>query len=294
MTTLPQAELAFGRLSDLHRRNILRLGRDDIVVASNGGSGQSLIGNILFELGLNYVDTYTEVLLDDGRGVGVEAHAGYRRHLASLHDKDAGDGGRPDTAVWPRFTKTHHPPVVFEHAPIGGVWILVRDPRDALYAAYQWRVSFAEEPWDLVPDTLAEWLRGPGDYTRTPVDDWPAFYRSWSERARQCEHSHVLRFEDLKTRPVEVVSDALRALGLTVPDAEIQRAVDASSFSRMREHEDRVATMQPQGKGQGRIVRAGKTDGWKDWMTPELADCFSGAELHEVARRYGYDLSEVS
>ena len=42
------------------------------------------------------------------------------------------------------------------------------------------------------------------------------------------------------------------------------------------------------------MIRAGKTDGWKDWMTPELADCFSGAELREVARQYGYDLSGVS
>jgi hypothetical protein len=294
MITLPDPELAIGRVSDLYRHNVAQLGRDDIVVASHGGSGQSLIGNILFELGLNYVDAYTEVLHDDGRAVAAAAHAAYRRHLASLHDKDKAGDDQP-AALWPRFVKTHHVPVVFTEAAIlGGVWLLVRDPRDAIYASYQWRASFAEEDWDQVPDTFLDWLRGPGDFTRSPVDDWYAFYVAWTERAQQYDHVDVLRFEDLKQRPVEVVSNALRRLGIEIPTPEARRAVEASSFAKMREHEDRMATSQPRGTAGPRMIRAGKKEGWKDWMTPELAEFFSGAELRAVARQYGYDLADRS
>ena len=290
MTIIPDRDLADSRVSDLYRQNLDRLGTDDIVIASHGGSGQSLIGNILHELGLNYVDAYTETLHEDGRAVVAAAHVGYRQHLASQHDKDeAGDAPR---SLWPRFVKTHHPPSVFSEATLGGVWILVRDPRDAIYAAYQWRDRFAEEEWDRVPGNFEAWLRGRGDFSPSPVDDWPAFYLAWSERAGRCDRTDVLRFEDLKRRPVEIVSEALGRLDIEVDVGDIRRAVEASSFGKMREHEDRVAGFSPQAASGGRVIRAGKTDGWKEWMTPDLAELFSGAQLRQVAREYGYDLSE--
>lgn len=287
---LPDADRAAGRVSDLYRRNLDVLGARDVVVASHGGSGQSLIGNILYELGLNYVDAYTEVLHADGRATVAAPHAAYRSHLAAQHDKDNTGDGRPVTP-WPRFVKTHHPPVVFWKATFGGVWVLVRDPRDAIYASYQWRARFAEEEWDKVPGSFVEWLRGPGDFSRSPVDDWPAFYGAWRERAARCRHVDVVRFEDLKREPVDVVRGLLRGCGLEVPVEEVRRAVEASSFARMREHEDRVAAAHAGGDDQPRVIRAGRIDGWKDWMTPELAEFFSGPELWEEARRYGYDTS---
>ena len=291
MTTLPDSHLADARVSDLYRRNVTQLGSGDIVIASHGGSGQSLIGNVLSELRLNYVDAYTEVLFSDGRAVAADKHTSSRQHLASQHDKDVTGGDQP-IRLWPRFVKTHHPPVVFADATIGGVWTLVRDPRDAIYASYQWRAGFAEEEWDRVPATFREWLSGPGDFSRSPADDWPAFYTAWEQRAHRCDHSDVLRFEDLKTRPVEVVSAALGRLGIDVDQADIARAVEASSFARMRAHEERVVRQDNRPvAGAPRVIREGRTDGWKGWMTPELAEFFAGAELRLVAREYGYDLS---
>lgn len=291
MTTLPDAERADARVSDLYRHNLTQLGKDDIVIATHGGSGQSLIGNILAELGLNYVDAYTEELHADGRTTAVDRHASYRSHLASQHDKDA---GAEPVRLWPRFVKTHHPPSVFAGATIGGVWRLVRDPRDTLYAAYQWRAGFAEEEWDKVPGTLLEWLRSPGDFSRGQTDDWVGFYTAWADRARACEHDELLRFEDLKTRPVPVVTAALTRVGAEVTEAEVTRAVDASSFAKMRAHEDQGARDGGRDDGAPRVIREGRTDGWKGWMTPELATFFTGEELRALARTYGYDLPGAS
>ena len=289
MTTLPDPGLAIGRLSDLYRRNLAVLGPDDFVIANVGGSGQSLIGNILFEAGLNYVDAYTEELHEDGSAVAVDEHAAYRQHFSSLYAKD--QSGEP-ASRWPRFLKTHHPPVIFDTATLGGVWLLVRDPRDTIYAAYRWRATFAEEEWDRVPATFVEFLQGPGDFSSDPVADWRAFHTAWLERAGQYPHFDLLRFEDLKTRPQEAVSAALRGIGVEVDPDRMRQAIEASSFTRMREHEDRVARTQPDGADQPRMIRAGKIDGWREWMTPELAPYFSGGELRTVAARVGYDLSE--
>ncbi|MEU4420928.1 sulfotransferase domain-containing protein [Actinoplanes sp. NPDC024001] len=291
MTTLPDARTADARVSDLYRRNVAQLGTDDIVIASHGGSGQSLIGNILAELGLNYVDAYTEVLHPDGRAVVADQHVSYRQHLASQHDKDA--AGEQETRLWPRFVKTHHPPSVFADATIGGVWILVRDPRDAIYASYQWRAGFAEEEWDKVPGTFEEWLSGPGDFSPSPADDWHAYYTAWAGHARAYDRVEVLRFEDLKTRPTEIVAAALRRAGVDIDDAAVAEAVEASSFARMRAHEEKVSAGSA-APAAPRVIREGKTNGWKGWMTPELAPFFAGEELHTVAQKYGYDLRSAT
>jgi hypothetical protein len=280
MTVLPDARVADARVSDLYRRNVTQLGDRDIVIASHGGSGQSLIGNILAELGLNYVDAYTETLHPDGTAEVADEHLAYRQHLASQHGKDSAIGARP-TRLWPRFVKTHHPPSVFAAATVGAVWILVRDPRDAIYASYKWRADFGEEEWDKVPGTFEEWLSGPGDFSPSPVDDWPAFYTAWAQRAPEAE---VLRFEDLKTHPAEVVTGVLRRAGLEIDDAAIEAAVEASSFTKMRAHEDQVSGSAP------RVIREGRTNGWQRWMNPTLEPFFTGPDLHTAAAGYGYDI----
>lgn len=290
MLKMPDPQRADQRLSDLYRRNIECLGPGDIIVASCGGAGQSLIGNILFEAGLNYVDAYTEELREDGTAVGKEYHASYRQRLASLHDKDVGTGTRPGPAPWPRFVKTHLPPHVFAERPIGGVWLLLRDPRDALYSLYRWRRDFAEEDWDRVPGTFEQYLRERGDFTASPVDDWPAFYVAWRERARECEHTATVRFEDLKARPLEAVAQLLRPLPVDVPAERLRHAVEASTFERMRAHEDRVAADAPAATG-ARMIRSGKVSGWREWMTPELERFFAGEELRSIARQFGYELA---
>lgn len=289
MTILPDARTADTRVSDLYRRNVTRLGAGDIVIASHGGSGQSLIGNILAELGLNYVDAYTEVLHADGRAVVAGEHLSYRQHLASQHDKDSATG--EPAQLWPRFVKTHHPPSVFADATVGGVWILVRDPRDAIYASYQWRAGFAEEEWDKVPGTFQQWLNGPGDFSPSPADDWHAFYTAWARYARDHDRTEVLRFEDLKTQPTGIVTAALRRAGVDIDDNAVAEAVEASSFARMRAHEEKVAG---DGAAVPRVIREGRTNGWKGWMTPELAGFFTGARLHTVAAEYGYDLRSTA
>ncbi len=263
-----------------------RHGGDDVIIAGYGGSGQALLGNILVLLGMNYVDPYTAELNADGTSRGRPGNAGYRARIATQNGSDRGTVAPASLA--PRLCKTHHFAPVFDDVRFGGVWILVRDPRDALYSWYRWRLSFAEEDWDRLPaGEEKETFFLEADHTgRTPIEDWARFYDQWEHSPEERQVARALtRFEDLKSDPVPTVADALARFGLHPPRRHIEEAVAGSTFDAMRAHEDRHA------KGAGRIMRQGRVGGWAKWMTGELAAHFAKEPIVSTAGRYGYDLT---
>jgi hypothetical protein len=279
-------------VSTLYRQNLRQLGAGDVVVASYGGSGQALVGNILAELGLNYVDPYTETLAADGTANHASEHLDYRSRLAGLHRRDNASGAAAAIRPWPRFVKSHHLPHVFDGCALGGVWLLVRDPRDALYSWYQWRLRFADESWDQVDGDFDDFLGRPDSTGRRPVEDWCSFYAGWSARATCVKRTTVMRFEDLKERPFETTDGALRRFGVRAPEARLRRAIANSTFEAMRKHEDGVAASLP-ARREARVMRAGKVAGWRDWITPQLARHFASDDLRSLAARLGYAVEEV-
>ncbi|MDG4795540.1 sulfotransferase domain-containing protein [Micromonospora sp. WMMD1082] len=274
------------RVSDLYRHNIDQLTGDDIVIASYGGAGQAIIGNILLELGLNYVDAYTERLLPDGRAVDVAAHSAYRSRLAATARAETDRRLR-----WPRFVKSHVPARHFADAPLRGVWVLVRDPRDALFSWYNWRRGFAEEEWDQVEGTFEEFLTRPDYGGATPVQDWADFYSGWLRAAQKRLVRQVMHFEDLKQHPHEVVSGALTAANVSVDDGALAKAVGRSSYEAMRAHEDGVVSSHGGADAMPRIMNSGRVAGWRGWITPELSAAFANPQMDRVAAQFGYSLA---
>jgi hypothetical protein len=277
--------LGFG----LHYENMRQLGDRDIVIPSIGGAGSSLLGNILLEMDLNYVDPAKEVLLPDGSSIPPTDVI--TRRIRTTGARATGER-RQAGRLWPRFAKTHLPAGEFNGCVLGGVWILVRDPRDALYSWYQYHLGFAEMEWEKVPDSFEAFLRQPFFAGPPPIDNWSSFYEAWTERASECQTSTVIRFEDLKRAPFETMRTALRDSSVLVSDAVLCRAVERSTFEAMRAHEDRV-TETEQG-GQARVMRSGKVGGWTEWMTPSLAEYFASDHVRSVAQRFGYALSDPS
>lgn len=279
------------RITPLHEANIDVLGPSDVPIASFGGSGQSLIGNILLELGLNYSDAYTEQLLPDGTSRPAENHGKWRERLAASHTKDSApppsDGRR-----WPRFVKTHLTPDYFAGRPVLGAWILIRDPRDALYSRYRFRVDYVQDPADMAAETFVDWLRLPGPAGLNPIDDWNHLYGSWLAKAPGQQSPTVTRFEDLKADPATTLCLALRDFGIAANPHEVLAAVERSSFSSMRAHEERNSGPTGGAGPKQRIMRKGKPGEWREWITPELTDLFS--PTHKVASQYGYRITDTA
>lgn len=66
---------------------------------------------------------------------------------------------------------------------------------------------------------------------------------SWSEHAESWLNAHLnvclLRYEDMHSKPLQSFRRAARFLGLTVDDAEINAAIDASGFERLKSFEEK-------------------------------------------------------
>jgi hypothetical protein len=114
----------------------------------------------------------------------------------------------------------------------------VRDPRDALYSA--WRRALASGTAAPGDDGFAAFCRSPFfHYPIARVDYLLVFLRVW--RRSLAEHGGVVvRFEDYRADAVTTLANALAGLGVDADDADIARAVEASSVVRLQEAEQRM------------------------------------------------------
>jgi hypothetical protein len=270
--------------TDLHAENVGRLRPEDVVIASYPGSGAALIGNVLLSLGLAYVDPYTEVVDDHGGGP-VPERVDYRARLAATHAADTSEDRSAVAAR--RLVKTHRHPDEFPARP-EQIVALVRDPRDAVHSYYRWRLGFSEESES---GSFEEFLERRDIDGERPADAWASFCERWrraSGEAGAADGYLEIRFERLKSDPVAEVERLLAFIGAQASRDEVQAAVDASSFDRMREHEARVAG----GAGSGAmIMRRGRVDEWTEWFGPPLWETFRTERVRRVAAVLGYDLS---
>lgn len=281
---MPQPDQNFDPVS-LHRQNVRHLGEGDTVLAGYFGSGAALLGNILLELGLAYVDLYTERLVDRCSEAAAERIA-YRRRLKALGDADRLSLGGRKLPASGRFVKTHLPTSEFAGIGVRSAVVLVRDPRDAVHSYYHWRVGFGEEPETR---TFDEFLRHGPPGIGPPARAWAKFYDDWLGHARlSLDECAVVRFESLKADPEAALGPVLEAAQLDVDPADLREAVQRSSFEAMRAHEDTVAGAADDGH---RIMRRGVVGEWVEWWTHERAQAFEAPEVRQTAQALGYDLT---
>jgi hypothetical protein len=286
----------------LYQENIQLLGERDIAVAGDPGAGNALVGNIVLELGFEYLDPYTESVTDDGSPAPEQSQLSYRRRMSATSVRDKTAVLAPAGPDGHRFIKTHMPPDRFDGVPLGGALLLVRDPRDTIYSGYKWFRGFSESWWENAESTknkstFADFLHGTriGD-GRTPVAGWTAFYEQWLDAAPDLDRFAVVRFEDLKTSPVATVTAMLATFGLTAPVDRIERAVALSSFDVMRSHEDTMVAADGDTRTQNaRIMRRGRIGEWQEWIDGQgIAEQFTDPDLIATAARFGYDLSTTT
>ncbi len=259
---------------DRHRLNNELLTERDVIVPAYPGSGHAMLGNILLELGLNYSDPYTEKFDRSSGSTPLPERLAYRRRLAAT----ANSVSRPAPAA--RFVKTHLYPADFPLSHSAAL-LLVRDPRDAIYSYYRWRLGFSEEGED---GSFEEFLLRPGPTGVPPCLDWTRFHQAWLAKGRSLTNAFVVRFEDLKRNGPEALAPILRVLAPSVDAPDLRRAFEVSSFEAMRAHEDHVAGEE----GAKRIMRRGKVEEWREWFDGPVSRLFQDQALHETASRFGY------
>jgi hypothetical protein len=253
--------------------NIQNLSADDVILASYLGSGSSLIGGILIELGLDYIEGYQEKISKDKQQTEVVLPL-WRKHWKQLDTKY--DVAKPKEL---RLFKTHFYPVSFAKAKPKKAVLLIRDARDAVISYYNWRKGFSDEY-----GTLSDFLTTNGYYGKKPFDDWTSYIEEWCKWGSQKGHElYLIKYEDLKFSPEETVKNLLRFLKIKRGAAEIKRAVENSRFSKIKKEEMQVL----QNSDQPRIFRRGLVGEWRNTLSLQNLNCIK-AKTTDMLRKYCY------
>lgn len=257
----------------LATENIQNLESGDIILASYLGSGSSLIGGILIELGLDYIEGYQEKISKNKQQTDVVLPL-WRKHWKQLDTKY--NYTKPKEL---RLFKTHFYPQSYTNAKPDTAVLLIRDARDAVISYYNWRKGFSDEK-----GTLSDFLTTPGYYGKKPFDDWTSYIEEWCNWGNKANHRlYLLKYEDLKFNPKQTIKSLLKFLKIKRSDAEIEQAVENSRFSKIKKEE--MQTLKNSNKP--RIFRKGLVGEWRNTLSPQDLHCIK-EETDDMLKKYRY------
>jgi hypothetical protein len=129
---------------------------------------------------------------------------------------------------------------------------------------------------------------------------WPAHVASWlNSEAAKNGNLLFLRYEDMRQNPEPTLVKVLEFLKVPYDSTKIRQAIEDNTIERMRQKEDAARELKGKvirrpfkgiGGDEGRFVRSGSVDGWREWLTPEQV-CAIEEHAGEWLVRAGYKVS---
>jgi hypothetical protein len=168
--------------------------------------------------------------------------------------------------------------------------LLVRDPRDVVVSLYFQMTRRREVQRRYTPDSLKALVRHPTFGFATICDLMNGWYAEWQGSDR----FKLIRYEDARARPLEVMRDWLRFSGVAAPDeARLAEAVAFSDFSAARSREekgaykDKFLAARNVGDTESFKARRGKVGGFVDYLDEDdVAYC--NATMARLLPVFGY------
>lgn len=169
------------------------------------------------------------------------------------------------------------------------VALLARDPRDVAVSQYfQWKfrikptkVTINNYPPRGSDISLFDFVMGDNGGSMQAVTD---YLNLWAAEAGKVEHFHLLRYEDLRARPHEELRALLDFMQVDAADAQVDAAVEYSSYENMKKMEGKQqfrlagGRMMPRDKDNpdSYKVRRAKVGGYRDYFTDEEVAAIDG------------------
>ncbi len=177
----------------------------------------------------------------------------------------------------PRLFRVHSP----YDPKLPNVLYLLRDPRATMLSYWHYE-RLAKGSFDL---SLKDFLN---------LDNhWPC---SWDQHvlgwlsANQNQRILIIKYEALHTDTAGVLRHVLNFCNIHYDERSLGRAIEASTFERMRYLEETYGNAERRNHGGEHFIRQGQPDGWKDELDRESLKIVE-ERYGSVMRSCGYDLA---
>jgi hypothetical protein len=183
---------------------------------------------------------------------------------------------------------------VFPSSATAGAIYIVRNPLDAAVSLAYYTGRSMERAVDVM---LASGMVWGVDSQVAIANQFPQKMGTWGEHVASWLAApfpvHVVRYEDLLRHPKEFFARIAQFCDIPATEAEIQLAVEQSSFEALRSQE-RDKGFRANSASGNRFFRQGKTGAWREELPPEQAERILSALGPEMNRLgYSEDLSRT-
>ncbi len=187
------------------------------------------------------------------------------------------------------FVKTHNALVAHAGNPMidtaltSGAIYIVRNPLDVAISLAGFLSKTLDEAVDEI--TRAGAVMPSSDrFAYQYFGSWSEHVESWTRRPMR--QLHVMRYEDMLEKPHETFAALARFLLLRAAPGEIDAAITAASFDKLRKEEEEAGFAEKPDSAE-RFFREGKAGQWKTRLSPAQIDRIVGAFEPQMAR-FGY------
>ena len=122
------------------------------------------------------------------------------------------------------------------------------------------------------------------DQTRQILLSWSKHAESWTE-AKEIP-VHIVRYEDMKLKPLETFQGAVDFIGLDYTAEQIQEAIDLSDFDKIKEQELADGFKERPYRTES-FFRKGEVGDWRNHLTETQVDKII-SDHYDVMKKYGY------
>ncbi len=261
-----------------------KLQRADIVVVSFGKSGRTWLRVMISHL------FRVKYKLPDNAILGFDNFHNLNKAVPRIfftHDNYIKDFTGDFTTKQPFYNKR--------------VVLLARDPRDvAVSQFFQWKfrikpskVTINNYPPQGSDISLFDFVMGDNGGGMRAVSD---YLNLWASEADKVNAFHLLRYEDLRKNTREELCRLIDFMQVDASDADIDAAVEYSSYENMKKMESKQqfrlagGRMMPRDKDNPDSfkVRRAKVGGYRDYFTDEEAAAIDGRIAAELDPMFRY------
>jgi hypothetical protein len=180
------------------------------------------------------------------------------------------------------------------------VVLLVRDPRDvAVSQFFQWkyRMKTNKKAINQYPEhgsevSIFDFVTDPAAGLQKVID----FLNLWASEAPHMRDFFLLRYEDLKARPEDMLRQLAAFMAIPANDAHIRDAVEFSSYDNMKKMEEKKTfwlsggRMAPGDRSNPNSykVRRAKVGGYRDYFDDRQVEVIDGITAKNLAPFYHY------